>query len=52
MRKALDQPEVRQQIAALGSGPVHGTPEQFGAFIKSESEKWGPIVKRTGAVLD
>lgn len=52
VRKVLDMPEVRKQVAALGSAPVHGTPEQFDAFIKSEHDKWGPIVKRTGAVAD
>lgn len=51
-RKALDTPAVREQIARLGSAPVHGTPEQFGAFIKAEHDKWGPIVKSTGAIVD
>jgi tripartite-type tricarboxylate transporter receptor subunit TctC len=27
-------------------------PEQFGAFIKSEIEKWGKVVKATGAKAD
>ena len=52
MRKILDLPDVRRQIAALGSEPVQGTPEQFGAFIKSEHDKWGPIIKATAAVVD
>jgi tripartite-type tricarboxylate transporter receptor subunit TctC len=51
-RQALDLPAVREQIARLGSAPVHSTPAQFGAFIKAEHDKWGPIVKSTGAVLD
>ncbi|RSZ33232.1 MULTISPECIES: tripartite tricarboxylate transporter substrate binding protein [unclassified Variovorax] len=51
-RKALDTPAVREQIARLGSAPVHATPEQFGAFIKAEHDKWGPIVKSTGAIVD
>lgn len=52
VRKVLDLPEVRDQIGKLGSSPVHSTPEQFGVFIKSEFDKWGPIVKSTGAVVD
>ncbi|MGQ2999101.1 tripartite tricarboxylate transporter substrate binding protein [Variovorax sp.] len=51
-RQALDTPAVREQIARLGSAPVHGTPERFGAFIQAEHDKWGPIVKSTGAVVD
>ena len=28
------------------------TPEQFGAFIKSEIAKWAPVVKASGARVD
>lgn len=52
MREVMDLPEVREQIARLGSPAVHGTPEQFGAFIRAEHQKWGDIVRRTGASLD
>ncbi len=52
IRQVLDVPEVQKQIAGLGSPPVHGTPEQFGAFIRIEYDKWGPIVKSTGAAVD
>jgi tripartite-type tricarboxylate transporter receptor subunit TctC len=52
LREILDLPEVREQIAHLGSPVVHGTPEQFGAFIRDEHRKWGDIVRRTGASLD
>ncbi|MDA7417099.1 tripartite tricarboxylate transporter substrate binding protein [Xenophilus arseniciresistens] len=51
-RQVLDDPDVQKQIASLGSPPVHGTPEQFSAFIRSEHNKWGPIVKSTGATAD
>ncbi|MFY2057822.1 Bug family tripartite tricarboxylate transporter substrate binding protein [Achromobacter xylosoxidans] len=52
LRDIMDQPEVREQIARLGSPAVQGTPEQFGAFIRAEHRKWGDIVRRTGASLD
>src|SRR6267154_183467 len=50
--KALDTPELKQRLAELGSAPVHGTPEQFGAFIKSETARWGKVVKESGATVD
>jgi len=50
--KALDTPELKQRLAELGSDPVHGTPEQFGAFIKSETVRWGKVVKESGATVD
>lgn len=52
MGKALDTPELKQRLLELGSDNVHGTPEQFGAFIKSEIAKWGKVVKESGATVD
>jgi tripartite-type tricarboxylate transporter receptor subunit TctC len=31
---------------------MSGTPEQFGAFIRSESAKWSAVVKRAGVRAD
>jgi hypothetical protein len=31
---------------------IPGTPEQFGALIKSDMDKWGDIGKRLGVKLD
>lgn len=52
MRKVLDQPEIRARIASIGSSPVHGSPEQFGAFINSETAKWAKVIKESGAKVD
>ncbi|MEO8655771.1 MAG: tripartite tricarboxylate transporter substrate binding protein [Ramlibacter sp.] len=46
--KALAIPEVRQALSAAGAEPVGSTPEQFGAFIKTETVKWGQAVKQAG----
>jgi len=32
--------------------PAGGTPEQFGALIKSDMDKWGDIGKHLGVKLD
>jgi tripartite-type tricarboxylate transporter receptor subunit TctC len=42
--KAVAQPEVTQQLLKLGFVPVANKPEEFGARIKSEIEKWGKVV--------
>jgi tripartite-type tricarboxylate transporter receptor subunit TctC len=52
MRKALDTTEVKARLFTMGSGSVHGTPEQFGAFIKSEIGKWAKVVRESGATVD
>ncbi len=52
MRKALAAPDVAKWLAEQGSADVAGTPEQFGAFIKSEIAKWGRVVKASGATAE
>lgn len=46
--RILQGAEMRERVSALGSDPETSTPEQFGAFIKSETEKWQRVVKRAG----
>jgi len=43
--RGLHTPEVRERLASLGADPVGSTPEQFGALLKSETEKWTRVVK-------
>lgn len=46
--RVLQAPELRERLSALGSDPEVSTPEQFGAFLKTESEKWARAAKRAG----
>ena len=39
---------LRERLLADGAEPVGNTPEQFGAFIKSEIDKWGKVIKAAG----
>jgi len=52
VRAALDNAEVKRSLVDQGMDPAGGTPEQFGALIKSDMEKWGDIGKRLGVKLD
>jgi tripartite-type tricarboxylate transporter receptor subunit TctC len=36
-------------VPAKGLDPAPGTPEQFGAYIKSERTKWARVIKESGA---
>ena len=46
---ALDDGELRHRLEVAGYEPAaHNTPEEYGAFIKSDAEKWISLVKRTG----
>jgi tripartite-type tricarboxylate transporter receptor subunit TctC len=42
-------PELQDRYTALGLDLAGGTPEEFGAHLKSELEKWARVVKLTGA---
>jgi tripartite-type tricarboxylate transporter receptor subunit TctC len=52
MNAALQAADVRQKLNGAGLDPVGGTPEEFGRLIRSESDKWGPVIRRTGAKVD
>jgi len=45
MVKALQMPDVRQRLIALGYEPLGSTPEEFAANLKSEMAKWAKAVK-------
>ena len=43
--KAMKVPEIREKMIAQGTDPVGSTPEEFGAFLKSESARWSRVIK-------
>ncbi|MDM0037272.1 tripartite tricarboxylate transporter substrate binding protein [Variovorax sp. J22P271] len=49
---ALDSPDTKTRFATLLAEPVASTPDQFGAFMKSELAKYEKVVKATGAKVD
>ena len=48
----LKLPDIQQRLIDLGFDPIGGTPEQFAANIKSETEKWARVIKNAGVKLD
>ena len=49
---ALQAPEVRSKMLALGAEPVGDTPAQFAQYIRSEAVKYAKLVKASGAKVD
>jgi tripartite-type tricarboxylate transporter receptor subunit TctC len=50
--KTMRTPDMVERYATLGVEPVDSTPEQFGAYMRSELVKWGDIIKRSGTKLE
>jgi tripartite-type tricarboxylate transporter receptor subunit TctC len=46
---ALADPVMKAKLADLGGMPIPGTPEQFWALHRMETEKWAKIVQFSGA---
>ena len=47
--KILNMPDVKTTLFNQGLDPAPGTPEQFGAYIRSERAKWAQVIKASGA---
>lgn len=50
--KALTTPDLREKLNAQGAEAVGSTPEEFRAYIRAEIEKWGKVVRASGARVD
>jgi tripartite-type tricarboxylate transporter receptor subunit TctC len=45
INRILKTPEVAEQLESQGLIPIGGPPEQLGARMKSDSQKWGKIIR-------
>ena len=44
--------QVQSKMIEEGADPAGGTPEQFGAFVRREHEKWRTVVRESGASVN
>ncbi|KAF1071033.1 tripartite tricarboxylate transporter substrate binding protein [Variovorax sp.] len=50
--KVIAQPALRQKLENDGFEPGSSTPAQLAAYIRSESERWGQVIRASGATID
>jgi tripartite-type tricarboxylate transporter receptor subunit TctC len=50
--KALQFADVKSRLDATGLVPIGSSPEELGAYMRSEVAKWGKVVKGLGLVVD
>ena len=48
----LASDEEKQRLASLGQAPLGGTPEDFAATLRQETDRWQRIVQKTGIKLE
>lgn len=46
--KAVAHPETRERLLAMGLDPVGSPPDEFAAYVKVETAKWGKLVREAG----
>jgi tripartite-type tricarboxylate transporter receptor subunit TctC len=51
IRNALIAPDVKERAISAGAEPAPGTPEEFAAYIREETKKWGEVVRTAGVKL-
>jgi tripartite-type tricarboxylate transporter receptor subunit TctC len=49
---ALHHPPVKQRYAQLGATVVASTPAELAAHLKSEMDRWGPVIRAAGIKAD
>jgi tripartite-type tricarboxylate transporter receptor subunit TctC len=52
IRRIMEAPDVRQRLIEQGADPMTDTPEEFGAYVKTELARWTKVVKDTGARIE
>jgi tripartite-type tricarboxylate transporter receptor subunit TctC len=46
--EAVHVDAVRERLLKIGATPVGGSPDEFERLIRSDHEKWGPVIKAAG----
>ncbi|HEU4352459.1 MAG TPA: tripartite tricarboxylate transporter substrate binding protein [Burkholderiales bacterium] len=52
VNRALEAPDVRERLKPEGIVPSRMSVKQFGAFVADELQRWGPVVRASGAKND
>jgi tripartite-type tricarboxylate transporter receptor subunit TctC len=48
IEQVLNSEDTKKNLDLQGASPLHMSTAEFGAFIKSEMTKWGPVVTKAG----
>jgi tripartite-type tricarboxylate transporter receptor subunit TctC len=51
-RKAIDVPGIRQKMIDSGIDPLQSSPEEAGAYARSETAKWAKVISDGGITVE
>ena len=52
VNKIMQSADIKPRLVTEGARFTANSPEEFGAFVKSEIARWAPVVKASGARVD
>jgi tripartite-type tricarboxylate transporter receptor subunit TctC len=52
MALAMQAADLRARLTVLGIEPIGGTPAEFAGFLAQEHQRWGDVIRRSGAQVD
>lgn len=52
IRKALKSDTVLKQLALQGAQPLGSTIDEYSSYLRSETKRWGDVIKAAGVKLD
>jgi len=52
VKEALALPEVQKRLVELSAQPMGLTPAETAAYMRSETERWGAVIRSAGVRLD
>ena len=52
VNRIINLPEIKGRFLAIGAVPAGGTPEQFGAIVRKDTERWAATIKASGMKVE
>ena len=52
LNEAMNDPEVKKRLAAMGAEPIGSTPQALAAHLKTETDRWTQLIKEANIKVD
>jgi tripartite-type tricarboxylate transporter receptor subunit TctC len=52
VNRALGEADIRERLATFGFTPLPSSPRELGELIRADTQKYGELVRQTGATID